>query len=456
MLIMKSMFIFELSLCRIDGLICLFKPVYCRSLWSFLTMTESDVKSNALKWLIVAVAPLSVLGSSASLVCIFRHSKERRNTIFHRLMIGMSIHDFLSSLAISMGPVPIPQQYNIPHSFGTQATCTLQGFMVTMINVAHYYAVAVSIYFLLIIRYKLPDRWIAKNIEPIMHGVSIIWAYTVSFMALSNDVFNPASTENLCVIDFAPPGCQYLPDVECTRGLEADRFATLASVVPTVFVLGMLVIVHGFIIFTIRARLRRNVRHTFPGQRSSRKNNKLSSRSLSVMRSTWSQKSISECLESRGDTSVVAAMKPINVLGEQGQPSVIRQESLRLPESNSDSDPPKSSSDPTCATTISIDQPHSPSTNTIVSSASQNLWSTGFFSAVGVSWIWQRKESANKRPSRRRNNSSLSQAVTQCMLYGFVYIFCLVWTGMITILSLAERDEELFTRYYWVKSRCIL
>jgi hypothetical protein len=136
-------------------------------------------------------------------------------------MMVMSIHDLMSSLAISMGPVPIPQKYNIPHSFGTQATCTLQGFMVVMNNVTHYYAVAVSIYFLLIIRYKLPDRWIATYVEPFMHGVSIIWAYAVAFMALAFDVYNPVATENICVIDPAPPGCKYLPDIQCTRGLEA-------------------------------------------------------------------------------------------------------------------------------------------------------------------------------------------------------------------------------------------
>jgi hypothetical protein len=45
----------------------------------------------------------------------------------------------------------------------------------------------------------------------------------------------------------------------------------------------------------------------------------------------------------------------------------------------------------------------------------------------------------------------LNQAITQCLGYGFGYLFCITWTNALTTLDLLGHDEEIATKYFWVR-----
>jgi hypothetical protein len=242
------------------------KPPFLATLYirnAQLLKMASEAKFRAMQWTMVGVAPLSVMASTAILVCIFRHRKERRNTVFNRIMIGLSFHDLVSSFALSFGPIPMPRQYGIPNSFGTIATCTAQGFLISLVNAAHVYAVSLSIYYLLVIRYNMREERIAKYVEPVFHLLAIGWGYGCTLYSLVIEIFNPAPTLAVCTLGVAPPGCDYIPGMECTRGDATGNYVLSLYIIPNMTFFGSLILILSAVIFTIRAQIRKNLLYTF-------------------------------------------------------------------------------------------------------------------------------------------------------------------------------------------------
>jgi hypothetical protein len=54
--------------------------------------------------------------------------------------------------------------------------------------------------------------------EPIFHVACLTWGYVAVIIGLALDIFNPIATQNLRSFGVAPPGCNYIPEIECTRG----------------------------------------------------------------------------------------------------------------------------------------------------------------------------------------------------------------------------------------------
>jgi hypothetical protein len=412
------------------------------------TIMTSELQFNVIKWLIVAVAPFSLVADTLLLTCIYRH-KERRNTVFHRLMVGMAFHDWFGSLGISLGPVPMPRQYGLPFSYGTIATCTAQGLIVNLLVVAHLYGATVPMYYLLLIRYKKNESWISKYIEPMFHALPLLWGYVAIFVGLSKTIFNPIATQNLCSVGVAPPGCDYTPDMVCTRGQSFNRFGYVFNIAPVSTTLGLLFFSLTVVIFTIRSQLRRNLLYEFHGgdftsktpsgsemnaqSRTMSTRKMMSSKAFATSEPKSSHSLEGPELTNRTDLSPAEEVGGQNGHGASNEGMVV--DSAPSPHARTDSD---STSQRNLAVNETIDK----GSNTRLSDPVRNETNRQF------------SFTSSRNASMHKSSALLQQAITQCLCYGLAFLFCSVWTLTLFILDVAGHEAELFTQYYWVRFGC--
>ena len=106
------------------GLLCLagqFKSGVCGC--------EHDWRAIMLVWCYRTAGILSLLGSGYILFDILSTASKRGST-YHQLILGISFHDCISSLAYSLATVMVPVDTGLYRALGTDMTCKLQGMAV--------------------------------------------------------------------------------------------------------------------------------------------------------------------------------------------------------------------------------------------------------------------------------------------------------------------------------------
>jgi hypothetical protein len=126
----------------------------------FFSTTDKGRK-KFLVWLPRLSGVLSLIGSAYIIRDIA--STQRRNgirmNVYFELMLCMSIFDICSSAAWMFSSLPVPtinkysERTAVYGAKGTEATCTLQGFFVQLGFTGIFYNLALSFYYLLMIRY---------------------------------------------------------------------------------------------------------------------------------------------------------------------------------------------------------------------------------------------------------------------------------------------------------------
>lgn len=93
-------------------------------------MTTIDPIDRALALLPKFTGTLSLCGSIFILQDVLRDEKKRKDSVYHRIMFGLSVFDGMSSIVsiASTWPTPSHQSDAIFWATGTTATCTAQGF----------------------------------------------------------------------------------------------------------------------------------------------------------------------------------------------------------------------------------------------------------------------------------------------------------------------------------------
>lgn len=127
---------------------------------------------------------LSILGSSWVIVEVLTE-REKRHSVYHRLLCAMSIYDVLESVWNFCSTWPIPAgPLGIWGASGNTQTCTAQGFFLQLGLAIPMYNASLSIYYLLVIRYNVPDDKLWKRVEPTMHAASFLFAGGTAFAAI--------------------------------------------------------------------------------------------------------------------------------------------------------------------------------------------------------------------------------------------------------------------------------
>lgn len=146
-------------------------------------------------FLAITPKPFAIISLCGS-TYIIKHvltSPKRRGEVFHRILLGLSIWDFMTSIAVFLGTWPIP--IDTPGVFmasGTAATCTAQGFWMQLGVGAPLYNASLSIYYFLVI-FKGWKECQLKKIEPFFHGIPILFSLSTAIAVAATDSYRSSN-----------------------------------------------------------------------------------------------------------------------------------------------------------------------------------------------------------------------------------------------------------------------
>lgn len=172
--------------------------------------------------------PLSILGSSLVLYNILRDRKKKLNKTYHRIHLGFSSFDIISSFAYTLSTLPSPRNNQGSWgAIGNSNTCTVQGFFIQSGFCVVYYNSMLLFYYFIIIRYKASDSKFVKYVEPTIHMIILLMALVPSLIGAFFGLFN--NVGNICALGAYPKDCEFNDNVPCERGEHAYLFLWLTS-----------------------------------------------------------------------------------------------------------------------------------------------------------------------------------------------------------------------------------
>ncbi|KAL7563244.1 hypothetical protein ACA910_015736 [Epithemia clementina (nom. ined.)] len=239
----------------------------------------TTAQANFLAVIPYFTAPWSVLGSSLILWSIWYDRRALLKHVYHRIVLGMSCVDLVSSLGmLVVGPWAVPSDWPYGRSGrGNVTTCEASGFLLQLSFGTMWYSVFLAVYFVMHLRWEWKERRIACCLELFAHFFSIfIITLFPSVGAVKSDVFNPRrDLPGWCWFADNPPLCSENNNNQvnnndgneneeeestntCIRGLEYKDFADLASTGNVMFAWVVIIICMILIVCKVR-RLERNL-----------------------------------------------------------------------------------------------------------------------------------------------------------------------------------------------------
>lgn len=223
-------------------------------------MSFSETQLRAMAWSPKFASSLSILGSSFIIAETIRdHRSGRGCSVMQRAVCGMSIVDVLASLGWFLSTWAAPEGLAL-NSFGNEATCRFQGFLLQIAIGAPLYNGALMLYYLLVIKYKWSNDRILK-LEPYLHVFIWIWCIGTSIVLLSLDLMNFIGP--VCWVSDPPTCFEDEPSGDCGR---AKRYATWTFCVPLWIVIVMTIYALCNIYFAVREADERMQKYSFQGK----------------------------------------------------------------------------------------------------------------------------------------------------------------------------------------------
>lgn len=195
-------------------------------------------------------------GSTISLFAgmyIFYWAWRRRNHVYHRIMLVMSMYIILWSPWGMYGAAAIPSGTpGVYGALGTTATCTAQGVFFQLHYAAPVYYLTLSGFSWMVVVYGNFDANRYARIEKYIHFVANLYAIATTAYLYTIEAFNN-SDGIMCRVASVPSGCGGDSGIECTRGPQNIRTITaifigvpafLTLVVPTLVMGGLVAFVY--------------------------------------------------------------------------------------------------------------------------------------------------------------------------------------------------------------------
>lgn len=196
---------------------------------------------------------LSLLASGAIIFKIMR-SEEKLSSPYSRIAFGMSLGDIFASSAhfTSTFLNPSSASPKLWGAFGTQATCSIQGFIAMLGSVsAPTYNLALCVYYLCVIKYNMRDSQFVKKVEPFFHGFAIIWSLSTALITLATKSINQGIGGS-CHINPYPRGCDKDGPIECERGKMAEEMRWLFLAIPVLLLFIAINVVMATLWYSVR------------------------------------------------------------------------------------------------------------------------------------------------------------------------------------------------------------
>ena len=186
----------------------------------------------------VCGACLSIFGSSSIIYRIC--TKHRTLSPYSRIMLALSCSDIYYSTVLAIGNFLGPRgaNPNFPWALGSMTSCEIVGLLQQIGLVTVFYNGGLSIYFMLTIRLGVTNRYFARNVEPFICVLPLVYAIGTAVYGLIEDLFVLEENGLICWVDDA-------------------TYAWFFGAVPILLSFVAIVINNAIIYFHVRTTLRR-------------------------------------------------------------------------------------------------------------------------------------------------------------------------------------------------------
>jgi hypothetical protein len=165
----------------------------------------SDAQDIALSLLPIAPSLLSIAGSSIIISLVVKSPKK---SPYRRILLAMSCCDIVASITYSLQGFLLPRETSQRAlAIGNDASCSAVGFFNQFSFSAFFYSGALSLYFLLTVRYGIKEDTFAKRIEPWLHGVSLGYPLITAMIGALVGVYHENELGQGCWVTNYPDGC---------------------------------------------------------------------------------------------------------------------------------------------------------------------------------------------------------------------------------------------------------
>ena len=140
-------------------------------------------------------------------------------------------------------------------AIGNDVTCDIQGFFVSAGFCGTFlYSLSLTVYFLLVVKYDMPEAKIKKYVEPFLHAVPIVYSLVAAISLYATNNYNDVGTG--CWIESDPLNCEDDPEVECLSSGNANALRWAFVGVPLLGVFFVNCIILAVIWWTYHSQAR--------------------------------------------------------------------------------------------------------------------------------------------------------------------------------------------------------
>ncbi|CAB9529100.1 unknown protein [Seminavis robusta] len=165
----------------------------------------SEAQDKALSIVPLCSGIMSAWGSGS---IIYMVCKAEKWNSYKRIMLGLSVFDCISSLAIGLQPFFLPADSSQRvWAVGTDATCTLGGFFQQLSLANIWYNGFLSFFFLFTIRYQMSEERMSKRYEPVFHIIAIGHPLVTAIMGAAIGAYGELKLGHNCWLTNYPDGC---------------------------------------------------------------------------------------------------------------------------------------------------------------------------------------------------------------------------------------------------------
>eukprot|EP00980_Cylindrotheca_fusiformis_P030139 scaffold24450_cov122-Cylindrotheca_fusiformis.AAC.1 len=213
----------------------------------------TEGEQAALAWTLRMAGLLSAIGSSLILWDVFVGSKKkngnRRLTMLHQLVCGMSLFDVFGSIANMFSTLPIPEYIHFESSSttfptgvygakGNSGTCAAQGFFVQLGHTSAFYNLVLSVYYVLVIKKGMRETQL-QRLKYWFHVPALLVGFGLAFAGIPY-------YENIFLLCHIPPDVELsswtssgVEPLSITR-TDSNGLLTIFSIAPisVVFIVG--------------------------------------------------------------------------------------------------------------------------------------------------------------------------------------------------------------------------
>ena len=193
--------------------------------------------------------------SSSTIIYIILRSKSGIKITYHRIILGLSIADCITSFATLLTTIPMPKDVIYPFalaSYGNVATCEAQGLIYIIGNVACSNINGIlNIYYLCMLRFNMPERAFRNYLETPLYIATLALSIVGPCLALLNqEILNPSPNDPYCIPNSYPDDCTKEENPDCRggggRGTYSPGFMATLAIATFTLLVTMTLIVHSF------------------------------------------------------------------------------------------------------------------------------------------------------------------------------------------------------------------